>query len=283
MVRDQLVSSGDVRLPERPHVSQPAGRGELDHRVLDQSKGEPDALLSLATVRGLPASELERLGEGKRRLVLHHPADAPVDFVLQAALLGEALAEESGRPALVPDVVRGREVQSPPFRAIGKLGEELLVEPGDLPRLERGAPAARRASGRVQVPLDPVVPIASHPLAVDIRVDVDIEAAFSDDGQIGGRDRLPEGRRGRDGRQKRQRQAHRFVLRRRGPVGDAIRQVRRRRVEAGAQILRIFDPVRPVAGREGVVRPSEERVDAAGVGDRGHDREADLPSKSPQG
>ncbi len=92
-------------------------------------------------------------------------------------------------------------MQCTPFRLIAPLSEELLGLPLDLPRLEAlGIFVVCLA----ELPYDLAAPIAAHPLAVHIHIDVDVKATECVDRQVRSWDCLAERRSRRDGREERQ-------------------------------------------------------------------------------
>ncbi len=177
MVGDEGGVGGEVGFPERTHPGEATGGGELDDGVLDVGEGEEDAgLVDRRCIRIVaPRRQVDVLAEDEDRFLLHDPAELAVHRVLQCTVPREALSQQAGRPSLVRHVRGCREVQCPPLRLIGPLGEGLLLPSLHPPRLEMLAVCVIRFRQR---PLDLAAPVPADPLPVNVDVDVEIEAAL---------------------------------------------------------------------------------------------------------
>lgn len=91
-----------VRAPKRPHLSQATCRGELSDLITDVGNSEE----TLAGSGRVGSSPMERLVEGKDRLIVHDAAKSIVNMVSQKAVSREALSENARSAGLVGCVLR---------------------------------------------------------------------------------------------------------------------------------------------------------------------------------
>lgn len=260
-------------------MSKASLRSKLDHWVLDVSDGEENTIRGRSGLRGCVRGEFECLGECKDGLIIHYTTEPVVNCIVEGAIVSEEITKKSRcaglmtcflrkvsfRPAIFWQIRTYSwrcEPQGPPLGLIAMFSVSLLDATFDCPCFER-FPVAQL--GMLKGPLDVTSSVPADPLTIDVNVYLNVKVTRSMDGKVRSWNRLAESGSRCHWRQEGEDELDRLAIGigRRYVVG----QVRDRCIVLGTDIGGKGKGIIVGVRSECIMRPSEQRVDSAGVGD----------------